>query len=166
VIWLAVRYHQRPVSSSSIEDWVRQQDFDPVRPFRSDFLPGTLLTVGKTRDRVAMVSSAFLNGQSSAVSHATLPDITLQLKLKANANAGVSSAEIKGGEDLNASLELSDLELLTLPLDKVKDSVRANSRVGDALTNHPDDLFVILEALKVGNMHLVFHDASEASAKA
>lgn len=166
VVWLGVRYHQRPASSSSIEDWVRQQDFDPVRPFRSDFVPGTLLTVGKTRDRVAMASSVFLDGQSAAVSHATLPDITLKLRLKAHANAGTSTAEIKGGEDLNASLELSNLELLTLSLDKVKDGVRANSRVSDALTNHPDDLFVILEALKVGKMHLAFRDASEVSAKA
>jgi hypothetical protein len=137
-----------------------------MRPFRSDFLPGTLLTVGKTRDRVAMASSVFLNGRSSVVLNATLPDITLKLKLKANANAGARAAEIKGGEDLNASLELSGLELLTLPLDKVKDSVRANSRVSDALTNHPDDLFVILEALKVGKMHLAFRDASEVSVKA
>lgn len=166
VVWLAVRYHQRPASSSSVEDWVRQQDFDPVHPFRSDFLPGTLLTVGKTRDRVAMVSTAFLSGQSSAVSHAKLPDITLRLKLKANASAGASAGEIKGGEDLNASLELSNLELLTLPLDKVKDSVRANSRIADALTNHPDDLFVILEALRVGKMHLAFRDASDVGAKA
>jgi len=165
-IWVIVHYRQRPASSSSIEDWVRQQDFDPVHPFRSDFLPGTLLTVGKTRDRVAMASSVFLNGQNGAVSQATLPNITLRLKLKANANAGASAIEIGGGEDLNASLELSNLELLTLPLDKVKDGVRHNSRVGEALTNHPDDLFVILEALKVGKMQLVFHDASDVKAKA
>jgi hypothetical protein len=113
-----------------------------------------------------MVSAAFLAGQSAAVSHAKLPDITLRLKLKANANAGASAAEIKGGEDLNASIELSDLDLLTLPLDKVKDSVRTNSRVSDALANHPDDLFVILEALKVGKMHLAFRDASDVSARA
>src|ERR1700730_17214702 len=87
VIWLGVRYHQRPTSGSSIEDWVRQQDFDPVRPFRSDFLPGTLLTVGKTRDRVAMASSVFLGSQSDVVSRATLPSVTLKLKLTANANA-------------------------------------------------------------------------------
>jgi hypothetical protein len=60
----------------------------------------------------------------------------------------LGTAEIKGDEDLNASFELSGLELFSLPLDKVNDSVRANSRVGDALTNHPDDLFVILESAK------------------
>ena len=113
-----------------------------------------------------MASSVFLDGQAAAVFHATLPDITLKLKLKANANTGTSTAEIKGGEDLSASLELSNLELLTLPLDKVKDGVQANSRVSDALINHPDDLFVIPEALKVGKMHLAFRDASEVGAKA
>ncbi len=166
VIWLGFRYHQRPTSSSSIEDWVRQQDFDPVRPFRSDFLPGTLLAVGKTRDRVAMESRAFLEGQPDAVTRASLPNVRLKLKLKANAKAGGNAAEIGGNEDLNASVELSSVELLTLPLAKVKDLVRANSRVSEALGSHPDDLFVILEALKVGKMRLVFNDASEVSAKA
>jgi len=143
---------------------VRQQDFDPVRPFRSDFLPGTLLTVGKTRDRVAMASSVFLGGEDDSVSHATLPNITLKLKLKANVTAGASAAELGGNQDLEASIELSNLELLTLPLDRVKDSVRGNARVGDALTNHPDDLFVVLEALQVGKMKLVFRDTSDVRA--
>lgn len=166
VIWLGVRYHQRPSSSSSIEDWVRQQDFDPVRPFRSDFLPGTLLAVGKTRDRVAMESTAFLEGQQGSLARASLPNVTLKLKLRASANAGGNTAQLGGNEDLNASLELSSVELLTLPLAKVKDLVRANSRLSESLASHPDDLFVILEALKVGKMRLVFHDASEVSAKA
>jgi hypothetical protein len=166
VLYLGIRYHQRPTSSSSIEDWVKQQDFDPVRPFRSDFLPGTLLTVGKTRDRVAMASSVFLDSGQGAVSHASLPNVTLKLKLKAAANAEGNAGAIGGGEDLNASIELSNLELLTLPLNQVKDRVRANSRVGEALANHPDDLFVILEALEVGKMQLVFRDASEVRAKA
>jgi hypothetical protein len=48
-------------------------------PFRSDFLPGTLLTIGKSRDRVAMASSVFLDGQSNVVSHAALPNVTLRL---------------------------------------------------------------------------------------
>ncbi|MGB7284753.1 MAG: hypothetical protein WBE13_20975, partial [Candidatus Acidiferrum sp.] len=113
-----------------------------------------------------MASSAFLGSQSDVVSHAKLPSVTLKLKLKANANAEGNTAAIGGNEDLNASIELSSLELLTLPLNKVKDSVQTNSRVGDALASHPDDLFVILEALKVGKMRLVFRDASEVSAKA
>jgi len=166
VIWLGFRYHQRPSSSSSIEDWVRQQDFDPVRPFRSDFLPGTLVAVGKTRDRVAMESTVFLEGQPDAVARASLPNVTLKLKFKANANAAANAAEISGNEDLNVAVDLSNVELLTLPLAKVKDGVRANSRVSEALASHPDDLFVILEALKVGKIRLVFHDASGVSAKA
>jgi hypothetical protein len=62
-------------------------------------------------------------------------------------------------------MHLSNLELLTLPLNKVKDRVRVNLRVGEALSSHPDDLFVILEALKVGKMQVVFRDASDVSAK-
>jgi hypothetical protein len=165
-IWIVTRYHQRPQSASSIEDWVRQQDFDPVRPFRSDFEPGTLLSVGKLRDRVAMTSASFLEGQTGVVSQASLPNVTLTLKLNAKAEAGGTGAEVGGGEDLNASMELSNLQVLTLPLEKVKDGVQKSSRVEEALTDHPDDLFVILEALRVGKMRLSFHDESEAKAKA
>jgi hypothetical protein len=113
-----------------------------------------------------MASSEFLGGHTSGVSQASLPNITLTLKLKASANANAGAAQIGGGEDLNASLELSNVELLTLPLDKVRDGVQHNTRIQQALSDHPDDLFVILEALKVGKMRLVFRDASDAKAKA
>jgi hypothetical protein len=43
-----VLFHKAPTSSSSLADWVKQQDFDPVTPFRSDLTPGTLLSVGNT----------------------------------------------------------------------------------------------------------------------
>jgi hypothetical protein len=166
VVWIIVEYHQRPVSSSSIDDWVRQQNFDPVRPFRSDFLPGTLVAVGQSRDRVAMASSEFLIGQTGVVSQASLPNTTLTIKLKASADTSAGTTQLGGGEDLNASVVLSNVELLTLPLDKVRDGVRHNTRIEQALTDHPDDLFVILEALRVGKMQLVFRDASDAKVKA
>jgi hypothetical protein len=113
-----------------------------------------------------MESTAFLEGHQDSVARSSLPNVTLKLKFKANANAAGNTAQLGGNEDLNASLELSSVELLTLPLAKVKDVVSANSRLSGALASHPDDLFVILEALKVGKMRLVFHDASEVSAKA
>ena len=41
-------FHHAPTSASSVSDWVKEQDFDPVTPFRSDFTPGTLLSIGKS----------------------------------------------------------------------------------------------------------------------
>jgi hypothetical protein len=130
-----ILFHKAPASSSSVADWVTQQDFDPVIPFRSDFTPGTLLRVGKYRDRVAMESGAFLDGNTQMVLRAKLPNVALNLKLNANITAETSGSKFTGTEDLKAVLELSDLELLTLPLDRVRDRVKGNARIESALAN-------------------------------
>ncbi len=159
-------YHKAPTSSSSVADWVKQQDFDPLTPFRSDFMPGTLLSVGKYRDRVAMESAAFLDGNTQLVSRAKLPNVALDLKLNANVTAEGGGSKFTGAEDLKAVLELSNIELLTLPLDRVRDRVKGNARIEGALANNPANLFVILEALQVGTLRLTFNDARKAAAKA
>lgn len=160
-----VLFHKAPTSSSSLSDWVKQQEFDPVTPFRSDFTPGTLLSVGQNRDRVAMAASTFLDGDMSGVSHAKLPDVVLNLKLESNATGEGGGAKFSGVEELKATLELSNVDVLTLPLDRVRDRVKGNTRIENALATNPANLFVILEALQVGNVRLTFNDARKASAK-
>src|SRR5262245_60072175 len=50
------------VSGSTLEQWVRNQNFEPLRPMRSSFLPGTLVFVSAGgRDRIAMAAEDFLS---------------------------------------------------------------------------------------------------------
>jgi Caspase domain len=158
-------FHHAPTSSSSVSDWVKQQDFDPVTPFRSDYTPGTLLSIGKYRDRIAMEAGTFLEGNQQSVTRAKVPDVVLNLKLNASTTGEGGGAKIIGSEELKAALELSDISVLTLPLNRVRDRVKGNTRVMDALAKNPADLFVILEALQVGKIRLTFNDAREAAAK-
>src|SRR3954471_3205156 len=55
------------VSGSTLEQWVRDQNFEPLRPMRSSFLPGTLVFVSAGgRDRIAMAAEDFLKpGQAT-----------------------------------------------------------------------------------------------------
>lgn len=144
---------------------VKQQDFDPVTPFRADFTPGTLLSVGKSRDRVAMEAATFLDGNLTTVTQAKVPDVVLDLNLNAAATGEGTGVNFSSNEDLKAALVLSDINVLTLSLDRVRDRVKGNTRVEEALERNPSDLFVILKALQVGKIRLKFNDARKISAK-
>lgn len=112
-----------------------------------------------------MDASTFLDGNMATVSRAKVPDVVLNLKLNADATGEAGGAKFTGNEEMKAALELSDINVLTLPLDRIRDHVKGNTRIEDALAKSPADLFVILEALQVGKIRLTFNDARKAAAK-
>ena len=120
-------------SASTLETWVVSQKYEPLRPMRSSYVPGTLVYVSAGgRDRVAMAADDFLGANSKAVITGRVPDTTLDVQYVFDAKGSLNeSATDKtsargtggGGLTLRAKLNLQELETLTLPLDKVRDLV-------------------------------------------
>lgn len=164
----------RPPSSGTLENWVKAQNYEPLRPMRSAFVPGTLMQLSAgQRDRMAMAAGDFLGEMKDPLVVNKLPDMTLKVTFSAGGHAGVASMQASdirpatgdaaAKADLRATLMLSEVETLTLPLDKLKDLVSANKRVQEALRDSPDNLFVVLESLRVGKLEFRFDDKVDAN---
>ncbi|HEY2324479.1 MAG TPA: caspase family protein [Thermoanaerobaculia bacterium] len=141
---------------------------------RSSFLPGTLVLVSAgDRDRVAMSAEDFLGASPNTVVVGHVPDTTLAVDYALNATGSVNAATPKasgrgegtGGATLHANLKLHNIETLTLPLDKVRDLVEHNERVRDAIRRSPDNIFIVLDALRVNRLEFSFGDRIAGSGK-
>jgi len=160
--YAAYRFQASP-SAGTLDQWLSARRFSPIQPYRSDYLPGTLLQIsGGGFDRIAMPAPRFLGEQAKLVATAQAGDATLNLDLSGQlaGEAGGSGKPPKGetAGRLRARLVLKDVQVLSLALDTVADLVKANERVRSALETRPDNLFIILEALRVGRVFLQFDD--------
>jgi hypothetical protein len=168
--------HQTAPSATSLDIWVKAQDFAPIHPARSDYIPGTLLNLGHSRQITAMDAEDLLGDGKSEVTTAAVPDSTLDITLTSSAgfSAGVSErssapsngASSSAGISLHAKLTLKHVSILGLSDSRAKDLVLANTRVSVALKTNPDNLWLIQEALQVGEMTVEFTDKASAQANA
>jgi hypothetical protein len=161
-------------SASTLEAWVQAQRYEPLRPMRSSYLPGTLVYISPGgHDRVAMAARDFLDMKADAVLVGRVPDVTLDVRYVFDAKTAVGTtkgadAHASGGTglQLKARLNLRGLDTLTLPLDKVRDLVADNERVRAAVRESPDNLYIVLDALRVKRIEFSFTDQAGASVDA
>jgi hypothetical protein len=162
-----------PVEVTSLESWLTSNGYDLYKPLRNDMPPGSLIKFADSKTLLVMTAQDLYGQKSPTIEPSAAPDVSWQANQKfAGAGIvemvpGLGSAGLSGSGVAVSTVELKNLETVTIPLDSLQAAVQGNAKLKDALAKNDETLLVVVEAIRAGQVecNLTSTDGADVKGK-